>query len=167
MIFKGIAKGLLTLQYRCMIRLLNRSLGKLFKQQVIFLQPCGIRLGSGQLLLDLLIRNNPLLFHIKQEHFARLQTTLLDHLLRSNRQHAGLGGHDHPIIAGNVVAAGTQAVTVQHRADAATVSEADRSRAVPGLHQTGMILIEGTLLIIHPFVALPRLRHHHHHGVGQ
>ena len=40
-------------------------------------------------------------------------------------------------------------------------------RAVPRLHQAGVVLVEGPLLLAHRLVAGPRLGDHHHHRVRQ
>ncbi len=53
----------------------------------------------------------------------------------STRQHADLAGHDHAVVVRQVIAAGAQAVAVEHRADVVAVGEDDRRRAVPRLHQ--------------------------------
>ena len=47
------------------------------------------------------------------------------------------------------------------------VGERDRGRAVPGLHQARVVLVERALLLVHRLVPGPRLRDHHHHRVGQ
>ena len=49
----------------------------------------------------------------------------------------------------------------------AAVGKGHRCRTVPGLHQAGMVLVEGPLLRAHGLVVFPWLRHHHHHGVRQ
>ena len=82
-------------------------------------------------------------------------------------ERADLGGHDHPVVVGDDVAAGPQAVAVEHRADRLAVGEGDRRRAVPGLHQAAMIAVEVLLDLRHRLVVLPRLGNEHHHGVRQ
>ena len=47
------------------------------------------------------------------------------------------------------------------------VGEGNRGRAVPRLHQAGVIFVKGLLLGAHALVPGPRLRDHHHHGVRQ
>ncbi len=134
---------------------------------MVFLQPSGVRLGRGQLRFDFFVRDNPSGNRIHQEHLTRLQAALLEDLFRRNRQYTRLGGHDDLIIAGDIVAAGTQAITIQHGADAAAIGKTDGGRPIPGFHQAGVILVKSAFFRTHPFVALPRFRHHHHHGMGQ
>ncbi len=64
-------------------------------------------------------------------------------------------------------AGGAQAVAVQDGADPSAVREGDGGGAVPGLHQAGMVLVEGLPQRAHGFVPAPGLRHHHHQGMGQ
>ncbi len=82
-------------------------------------------------------------------------------------QHARLGAQDDQAVVGDVEAAGTQAVAVEHRADDGAVGEGDRRGAVPGLHQRGVELVEGPAGRVHLRVVLPRLRDHHQDGVRQ
>ena len=82
-------------------------------------------------------------------------------------EHADFRGHDHEVVFGDVVARRTQAVAVEHRPDAQAIGEGNRGRAVPGLHQRGVIFVKCFLLRAHRLMAAPRLGNHHHHGVGQ
>ena len=70
-------------------------------------------------------------------------------------------------VVGDPVAAGAQAVAVEHGADDGAVGEGDRCRAVPRLHERGVELVERPLVVGHRLVVLPRLRDHHQHGVGE
>ena len=56
-----------------------------------------------------------------------------------------LGGHDHAVVVGHDVAAGSQAVAVEHGADRTAVGEGDRGRPVPRLHQAAMKPVEVAL----------------------
>ncbi len=71
------------------------------------------------------------------------------------------------IVIGDDKARGPEAVAVQRRADLAAVGEGDRGRAVPGLHQRGMIFVEGLALRRHQRIAGPGFRDQHHHGLRQ
>jgi hypothetical protein len=81
-------------------------------------------------------------------------------------QHAHLGAHDDEVVVGDQVARRAQAVAVQRGADLAAVGEGDRGRAVPRLHQRGVVLVEGAALLVHQLVAGPGLRDQHHHRVA-
>ena len=82
---------------------------------------------------------------VDEEHAARLQAALLHDLRRVDVEHADLAGHDHEVVVGDPVAAGPQAVAVEHRADDGAVGEGDRRRAVPRLHQRRVEPVEGAL----------------------
>ena len=82
-------------------------------------------------------------------------------------QHAHFGRHHDAVVAGDEIARRPQAVAVERRADLAAVGEGDRRRAVPRLHQRGVIFVEGAALLIHQRIAGPGFRDHHHHGVRQ
>ena len=82
-------------------------------------------------------------------------------------QHAHFGRHHDAVVAGDEVARRAQAVAVQRGADLAAVGEGDRGRAVPRLHDRGVIFVEGAALLVHQRVAGPGFRNHHHHRVRQ
>ena len=84
-----------------------------------------------------------------------------------NRQDAHLRRHHDAVVLGDEIARGPQAVAVERRADLAAVGEGDRGRAVPRLHQRGVIFVEGAALFAHQRIAGPGFRDHHHHGVRQ
>ena len=54
---------------------------------------------------------------VDQEHPAGLQATLADDLRRVDVEHADLAGQHDEVVVGDPVAARTQAVAVEHRAD--------------------------------------------------
>ena len=84
-----------------------------------------------------------------------------------NVEHADLGRHDDQVVLGDVIARRPQAVAIEHRADVRAVGEGDRGRAVPRLHQAGVIFVKRLLLLAHRRVAGPRLGDHHHDRVRQ
>ena len=120
-----------------------------------------------QPLLHLRIVDDAAFLQVDQQHLAWLQPPLADDAFFRHGQHAGLGRHDHMIVVGHDVACGTQAVAIQRRADLAAISEGDRRRTVPRLHQRRVVLIEGAPVRIHQRVLCPRLRNQHHHRMGQ
>ena len=117
--------------------------------------------------LELLVGDEPALVEIDQQHLARLQPPLLDDVLFRDRQHAHLRGHDDAVVAGDEIARRPQAVAVERGADLPAVGEGDRGRAVPRLHQRGVVFVEGAPLLVHQRIARPGFRNHHHHGVGE
>ena len=122
---------------------------------------------GGDLVLDLLVADDPAFLRINQKHPARLQPAFEDHVFRRNTQHTRLRGKHQGIVFGNVVARGPEAVAVEHAADDGAVGKGHRGRPVPRLHQTAMVLVKGSLLSAHGLVVFPRLGNHHHHHVCQ
>ncbi len=104
---------------------------------------------------------------IDQQHLARLQPPLGDDVFLRNRQHADFRRHDDAVVAGDDVARRPQAVAVERGADLPAVGEGDRRRAVPRLHQRGIVFVEGAALLVHELIAGPRFRNHHHHRVRE
>jgi hypothetical protein len=127
--------------------------------------PLAVRLGLGQRILEFLVVDDAALLHVDQEHLARLQTPFLDDLLFRNRQHAGLGGHDHEVVIGDQIARRAQAVTVERRANLAAVGEGHGSGAIPRLHHRSVIFVESATVFVHQRVLFPGLRNHQHHGM--
>ena len=68
-------------------------------------------------MLELLVVDDPAFLQVDQEHLARLEPTLADDVLGRDVERPDLGGHDHPVVLGDDVAAGPQAVAVEHGAD--------------------------------------------------
>ena len=131
------------------------------------LEPVGVGVLAGQRRLDLVVVDQPVLGQVDQQHPARLQPALGDHLVLRDVDHAGLGGEHHQPVVADPVAARTQAVAVEGGADQCAVGEADRGGTVPGLHQRGVERVERAAGRVHLGVVLPGLRDHHHHRVRQ
>ena len=131
------------------------------------LQPVRIGARRGETFLDFLIRNDPAFFKVDQQHFARLKAPFLDNRLFRNRQHAHLGRHHHKPLIGNIIPRRTQTIPVQRGANLATIRKRDGGRAIPWLHQRGVIFIKGTTLLVHQRVARPCFRDQHHHRVRE
>ena len=69
--------------------------------------------------------------------------------------------------SGDEVARRAQAVAVERGADLAAVGEGDRRRAVPRLHQRGVVFVEGAALLVHQRIAGPGFGDQHHHRVRE
>ena len=130
-------------------------------------QPLAVGRAGGVPLLDLVVPDDPAGRGVHQQHLARLQPGLAHDALRRDVQHPHLGGEDELVVAGDVVPAGAQAVAVQHRAHAVPVGEEDRGRAVPGLHQDGVVLVEVPLGAGDGLVVAPGLGQGDHDRQGQ
>ena len=133
----------------------------------MLIEPIPVGLLGGDLLLNLLIGDNPALIHIHQEHAAGFEPPLVGHPLGLDGQNPGFRRHDHQVVLGDRVAGGAETVAVKHCPHHGAVGECDRRRAIPGLHQTGVVLVKRLFLSAHRLVGRPGLGHHHHHGVGQ
>ncbi len=130
-------------------------------------QPFLVRLGSGELGLDLLVVDHAVLHEVDEEHPAGLQAATADDPGRVDVENADLAGQDDEVVVGEPVAGRAQAVAVEHGADDRAVGERDAGGTVPRLHQRGVELVEGLALRRHLGVVLPRLRDHHQHRVRQ
>ena len=130
-------------------------------------QPLAVGLAAGVVRLQGLVVHQFALDGVHQQHFAGAQTVLADDALGRNIQHAHFAGEDEPAVAGDVVAAGAQAVPVQNRAHHVAVAEENGGGAVPGLQHGGVILVEIPLLGVHALVVAPGLGDGHHHSQRQ
>ena len=168
-VFLGVAEGLLAIEQRQVgeRRPCAAAGGRSSSTICVLLQPLPIGMALGERRLELLVGNEPAFVEIDQQHLAGLQPPLGDDVLLRDRQHAHLRGHDDAVVAGDEVARGAQAVAVERGADLAAVGEGDRGRAVPRLHQRGVVFVEGAPLLVHERIARPGLGDHHHHRVRE
>ncbi len=142
-------------------------LGQVGELDEVLAQPVGVGVLRRELGLDLLVVDDPAARRVHQEDPARVQALLDQHVLRRDVQHADLGGHDDQAVLRHVVARRPEPVPVEDRPDHRPVGEGDRRRTVPGLHERGVVLVEGPPVRAHRLVLLPRLRDHHEDRVGQ
>ncbi|MGC0381998.1 hypothetical protein RKD33_002215 [Streptomyces sp. SAI-129] len=143
------------------------ALGQVGQLDLAGFHPLAVRLLGGELGLDLVVLDDPVLGGVHEEHAAGLQAALADHLGGVDVEDADLGAEDDQAVVGDPVAAGAQTVAVEDGADLGAVGEGDAGGAVPGLHHRGVELVEGAPVRLHGGVVLPRLRDHHQHGVRQ
>ena len=118
------------------------ALGDVVEVDLAGVQPLAVRVLGGELGLDLLVLDDPVLLGVDEEHPARLEPALADDARRVEVEHADLGREHDQAVVGDPVAAGAQAVAVEHRADLGAVGEHDARGAVPRLHQRGVELVE-------------------------
>jgi hypothetical protein len=117
--------------------------------------------------LQLVVVDDAAFFQVHEQHLARLQAPLLDDPRLRNVEHADLRRHDDQIVVGDDEPRRTQAVAVERGTDLPAVGERHRRRAVPRLHQRGVVLVERAPILVHQRIAGPRLGNHHHHRVGE
>ena len=104
---------------------------------------------------------------VDEQHLAGLQAPLGDDAFLGNGKHAHFGGEHEEAVVGDEIARRAQAVAVERGADLAPVGEGHGGRAVPRLHQRGVIFVEVAPLLVHQRIAGPGFRDQHHHGVGE
>ena len=143
------------------------ALGEVGQADGTGVEPLLPRVHRREIVLDLLILDDPALGGVDEEHLAGLQPAATLDALRLEVQHAGLGADDDEAVGGLRPASGTQAVAVQGRADERAVGEDEGGRAVPRLHLVGVVLVERAQLRRDVGLLLVRLRHHHHDRVRQ
>jgi hypothetical protein len=117
--------------------------------------------------LDLLVGDDASLLERGDEHLSGLEAPLPEDLLGRHLEDACLGGHDQEVVVRQAVARGPEPVAVERRADERPVGEGDRGRAVPGLDERAVVLVEGLAVGRDLRVLLPGLRDEHHHDVGK
>ena len=166
-VFLGVAERLLAVEQRLGKPGRGRPRRQVFELDAHAVDPLPVRLGRRELVLQLLVVDDPALLEVDQEHLAGLQAPFLDDAVLGDRQHAALRAHDDEAVVGDEVARGPEAVAVERRADLAAVGEDHRRRAVPRLHHRRVVLVEGAPARVHLGVLLPRLGDHHHHRVGE
>ena len=99
---------------------------------------------------------------IDEQHLAGLQTPFGDDLLFGNRQHAHLRRHHDETVVGDEITRRTQTVTIERRADLASVGEGHGGGTVPRLHQRRVMFVERLAIGVHQRIAGPGFRNQHH-----
>ncbi|EWC63630.1 hypothetical protein UO65_1037 [Actinokineospora spheciospongiae] len=163
----GVAEGELAAQHRLVGLHDVLAAGQVGELEQPGVQPLPVGLLGGQGGLDLVVVDEPSGLRVHQEHPARPQPALGDHPVRGHVEDTGLAGQHHPVVGQPPPARRAQPVAVEHGADQGAVGEGDARRAVPGLHQPRVELVEGPPGRVHRAVVLPGLRDHHQHRVRQ
>ncbi len=166
-VFLRVAERLLAVEQRHFRARRRRRRRQVLQRDARAVDPRAVRLGGRERALELVVVDDAALLGVDQQHLPRLQPPLPDDLALGNVEHADLGGHDHEIVVGDDVARGSQSVAIERRADLAAVGERHRRRAVPGLHQRGVVFVERAAVLVHQRIARPRFRDHQHHRVRE
>ena len=106
-------------------------------------EPVAIGEAGGGLLLHLPIAQQTTLLEIHRQHLARTEPTLFNDAALLQFDHARFRTHHHVAVAGDAVAGRPQAIAIERGTHHATVAEHQQRRPIPGLLQTGVVLIEG------------------------
>ena len=142
----------------------GRRLVQVVHGQRFLVQPIAIRLLVGIAVANLVIPDDAALLRINFQHFARTEASRLQHVGRVHVDGAHLRRQNQPVVARDVVARRAQAVAVKRGAEHAPVGECDSRRAVPRLHEHGLVRIVGAALVGDAVVVVPRLGDHHGDG---
>ncbi len=133
----------------------------------VLIQPSAVGLLADDLALDLVVRDDPPLDRIDEEHASRAEPALDPDLLRRELHNARLAADDGQAVGRDQIPARSQAVAIQDAADYAAIGEDHGRRAVPRPHDRGMVLIECPLVRADMVLGPERLGDHHHHRVRQ
>ena len=133
-------------------------------RQRLLVQPIAVRLLVGVTVADLVVPDDAALARVHLEHLAGAQAASLQHVGRVDIDGADLRRQDQPVVTGDVVARRAQAVAVERGAEHAAVGERDGRRAVPRLHEHGLVRVVGAALVGDAVVVIPRLGDHHGDG---
>ena len=98
------------------------------------------------------------------EHLARPQAAARQDVLGAHLDGAHLACQHKATVARHIIAGGTQAVTVEGSAQGATVGKGDGRRAIPRLHEHGLVSVVGAALLTQVIVVVPRLGQQHGRG---
>ena len=164
----AVAAGALAAQKRLRVRGDGaRGLGQRHQLDLLLIKPLAVGLARGKLLFGFGVGDDALLHRVDEEHAAGLQAAFFEDVLRRNFDDAGFRSENDEIVFGDDVAAGAQAVAIECCADDFAIGERYGRRAVPGLHQGGVVLVEGALIFVHVRVAGPCFGNEHGHDMGQ
>lgn len=134
---------------------------------LVLFHPAAVGHAPGHFILGFRIGHQTVVHQVTVDHLSGAQAALAGHFFRGNVRYARFRGQDENIVRGQRVAGGAQAVAVQHGARVDAVGEDDGGRAVPRLHQGGMVFKEAAHVRPQMVVDAPGLRHEHEHGVAQ
>ena len=127
-------------------------------------QPGAEGLLGGIAVAQLVVPDDTSLIRVNHQHLSRSQTSSLQDDRRVDVNGAYLACQDEAVVAGHVVAGGTQAVSVKRGTHAHAVREGYRGRSVPRLHQHGLVGVIATSCVRELCVAFPRFRNHEGNG---
>ena len=161
----GVAEEPLAADHRGVLRREHGARRQVLELDLSGIEPLAVGVLGGQVGLDLVVVDDPARAGVHQEHPPRLQPALAHHLVGGHVDDPDLAGQHHQAVVGHPVAGRAQPVAVEDRADHRAVGEGHRRRAVPRLHQGGVVPVEGPAGRVHGPVVLPGLGDHHQHGV--
>ena len=130
-------------------------------------EPFPVGMLGCQLFLDFSVVIDFSLLCVDEQDLAWLEASFLGNLGRFEVHDSHLARHDHRVVFRDGVTGGSQTVAVEHASGETSVAEEQCCRAVPGLHQDGVILIKCLEVLADGVFVVERLWHEHRHGMGQ
>ena len=126
-------------------RLHGLAVGHVLEVDLLRIEQGAVRPAARERVLQLVVADDPPGHRVDEQHAARLEAVVDDHVARVQVEHPGLGGEHQQAVPRQRVARRAQAVAIERRADLAAVGEGDRGRAVPRLEQRGVELVEARM----------------------
>ncbi len=168
LVLVGVAEGPLQAEHGLVVGLgMGGGGGEVLEPDHVLVEPLPVGMRAGRPLLDLVVVDDPTFLRVDEEHAARLEPLLAHDPIGWDVEDPHLGGEDHGVVEGDVIARGPESVAVEDGPHARPVGEGHRRGAVPGLDEGGVVLVEGLLRVAHRLVARPGLGDHHHHRVRE
>ena len=130
-----------------------------FQLNAVGREPLAIWMFLCQFLLDFTIVVDATFLRVDEQNLSWLQTSLAHHIAWLKVHHTHFACHHHHATLRNGVAAGAQAVPVQHTASIAAVAEEQCRRTIPRLHQDGMIFVERLQVLADGILVVETLWH--------
>ena len=128
-------------------------------------EPLAVRIFGSQLLLDFPVVVDLALKGVHKQDLSWLETALGDDVPRFEVHHSHLGSDHHHSVSGDGVTGWPQSVPVKQTACITAVGEHQGGRAVPRLHQDGVIFIESLEVFADRVLVVERLRNEDAHGL--
>ena len=130
--------------------------GEVVQGEGLLVDPVAERLELGHLVAQLVVVAHAARLHVDLEHLAGPQAAAGQHV-RGSTSRVPTSESREAVVAGHVVARGTQAVAVERGAQGAAVGVGDRGGAVPGFHEHGLVGVVGAALGRQRIVVVPGL----------
>ncbi len=168
----GVAEGVLQLADQRRLRLARgRRLGRIRLDDMrrtgrrehlhLALEPGGVGPPRRQRVLDRRVLLEATRAQVDRDHLAGADLALTHDPRLVHRDRADFRAAHHQAVVGQQETRRAQAITIERQAGHLPIAEGQRGRAVPGLHQAGVELIERAPVGVHIRYTLPGLRHQH------
>ena len=169
--FLVVAEGDLLLRQAEDVEIIGWSGGSrvdfLDKADALALHPLAVGLAGGELFLDFAVMGHRTFFEVDDDDFAGGETAFFYDGGIVDKGSADFGSEREQAIVGDLVASRPQAVAVKTGGDRFAVGECQRGRAIPGLREAAVILVEVFHLRAGERIDAPRRGNQHGHGVFQ